>query len=330
MLDEGTQPVHPLLLTTAGTGSAAPRSLAVGVPRPAAARVATGSSTALAGAQVPWWLPMLALILVSAVFSYLTGIAAVRRLGSSVASFVALTEVIFAVASRSSCSASGRRLQLVGGALVLAGIALVQRREPAVGTASLRLSPVDSRPGRASGLLVAGTSSDAGKSLRRHRTLPGTRPARHPVAPFKAQNMSNNSMVCADGAEIGRAQYLQAQAAGVEPELGDESGTAQTGIRPPVARRAPRSAGRHPGGRRVRHRPRASGRGRVRAYDELAERYEVIICEGAGSPAEINLRAGDYVNLGLARAQGLPIIVVGDIDRGGVFAALFGTVAPAR
>jgi len=63
------------------------------------------------------------------------------------------------------------------------------------------------------------------------------------------------------------------------------------------------------------------------AYDELADRFEVIICEGAGSPAEINLRAGDYVNLGLARAKGLPVVVVGDIDRGGVFASLYGTVA---
>jgi len=76
----------------------------------------------------------------------------------------------------------------------------------------------------------------------------------------------------------------------------------------------------------------ANGRGHLAtaafaAYDELAERFEVIICEGAGSPAEINLRAGDYVNLGLARAKDLPVVVVGDIDRGGVFASLYGTVA---
>ena len=75
-----------------------------------------------------------------------------------------------------------------------------------------------------------------------------------------------------------------------------------------------------------------SGRGHLAAaafaaYDELASRFEVIICEGAGSPAEINLRAGDYVNLGLARAKKLPVIVIGDIDRGGVFASLYGTVA---
>ena len=61
------------------------------------------------------------------------------------------------------------------------------------------------------------------------------------------------------------------------------------------------------------------------AYEELASSYDVVVCEGAGSPAEINLRAGDYVNLGLARRFGLPVTVVGDIDRGGVFAALFGT-----
>ena len=126
--DEGTQPIHPLLLMTAGTGIGGAAVALVGVLGLLPLAVAPGT-TALAGAQVPWWLPMLALILVSAVFSYLTGIAAVRRLGSSVASFVALTEVIFAVAF--AFVLLGQRpspVQLVGGALVLAGIALVQRR----------------------------------------------------------------------------------------------------------------------------------------------------------------------------------------------------------
>ena len=79
----------------------------------------------------------------------------------------------------------------------------------------------------------------------------------------------------------------------------------------------------------------ATGRGALAeaafaAYDELAARFDLVVCEGAGSPAEINLRAGDYVNLGLARRFGLPMTVVGDIDRGGVFAALYGTVRAAR
>lgn len=179
----------------------------------------------------------------------------------------------------------------------------------------------------ASGLLVAGTSSDAGKSLVvtglcRVLARRGIR-----VAPFKAQNMSNNSGVCADGAEIGRAQFLQAQAARVEPE----SAMNPVLLKPGSDRRAHvvlrgrpagvLEAGEYATGRR--HLAEAA----FAAYAELAERFEVIVCEGAGSPAEINLRAGDYVNLGLARRFDLPVVVVGDIDRGGVFAALFGTVA---
>jgi len=179
----------------------------------------------------------------------------------------------------------------------------------------------------AAGLLVAGTSSDAGKSLVtaglcRFFARNGLR-----VAPFKAQNMSNNSMVCADGSEIGRAQYLQAQAAGA---------TAESAMNPVLLK---------PGSDRrsfvvVRGQPAgelaagefASGRKHLAeaafaAYRELAARYDVIVCEGAGSPAEINLRAGDYVNMGLARRFGLPVLVVGDIDRGGVFASLLGTQA---
>ncbi len=147
------------------------------------------------------------------------------------------------------------------------------------------------------------------------------------VAPFKAQNMSNNSMVCADGTEIGRAQYLQAQAAGVEP----------TSLHNPVLLK--------PGTDRTAHvvlrgRPAgvleagqyATGRSGLAeaafaAYAELSASVDLVVCEGAGSPAEINLRAGDYVNLGLARRFDLPVLVVGDIDRGGVLAALFGTWA---
>src|SRR6476661_9254020 len=179
----------------------------------------------------------------------------------------------------------------------------------------------------ATGLLVAGTSSDAGKSLVTtglcrllHRQ--GIR-----VAPFKAQNMSNNSMVCADGAEIGRAQYLQAQAAGATPE----SAMNPVLLKPGSDRRSfvvvrgqpagTLEAGEFASGRR--HLAQAA----FAAYTELAQRYDVIVCEGAGSPAEINLRAGDYVNMGLARRFSLPTLVVGDIDRGGVFASLYGTVA---
>src|SRR5690242_12741329 len=177
----------------------------------------------------------------------------------------------------------------------------------------------------ASGVLIAGTSSDAGKSLivtGLCRVLAGRGVS---VAPFKAQNMSNNSMVCADGSEIGRAQYLQAQAARIEPT----SAINPVLLKPGSDQRSFVVVRGRPAGT-LESGEYAAGRARLaeaayEAYAELADRHDLIICEGAGSPAEINLRAGDYVNLGLARRFGLPVTVVGDIDRGGVFAALFGT-----
>lgn len=179
----------------------------------------------------------------------------------------------------------------------------------------------------ASGLLVAGTTSDAGKSLVTAGICRFLARQGFSVAPFKAQNMSNNSMVCADGAEIGRAQWLQAVAAGVEPEAamnpvllkpGSDRRSHVIALGKPFGTL---EAGEYATGR--------TGLARI-AFDALAglrERFDVVVCEGAGSPAEINLRAGDYVNMGLARAARLPVVVVGDIDRGGVLASMFGTVA---
>lgn len=176
-------------------------------------------------------------------------------------------------------------------------------------------------------LLVAGTSSDAGKSVLvagicrwLHRS--GVR-----VAPFKALNMSNNSVVTPDGGEIGRAQGLQAAACGLEPEtamnpvLLKPGGETRSHVvlrgRPLTDVSATGYAGLHPVLREA-----ALG-----AYDELRARFDVVVCEGAGSPAEINLRRTDLANMGLADARDLPVLVVADIDRGGVFASLFGTVA---
>ena len=182
-------------------------------------------------------------------------------------------------------------------------------------------------PPPSGGLLVAGTTSDAGKStvvagLCRWLARKGLR-----VAPFKAQNMSNNSVVCADGAEIGRAQWLQAVAAGAEPESAMNPVLLKPGSdrhSRVVLRGSP--WGELPSG------DWAAGRGALAdaasdALTELRHRYDVVLCEGGGSPAEINLRDGDYVNMGLARRGDLPVIVVGDIDRGGVFAAMAGTLA---
>jgi adenosylcobyric acid synthase len=176
-------------------------------------------------------------------------------------------------------------------------------------------------------LLVAGTGSDAGKSvlvagLCRWLARQGVK-----VAPFKAQNMSLNSFVTADGAEIGRAQVMQAAAAGIEP-------TADMNpvlLKPGSDRRSQVVVLGHPEaeadamGYRA-HAPRLK-RVSLASLTRLRDRYDVVICEGAGSPAEINLRGTDVANMGLARAADLPVIVVGDIDRGGVFAAMYGTLA---
>ena len=176
-------------------------------------------------------------------------------------------------------------------------------------------------------MVIAGTSSDAGKSLVVTGLCRALRRRGIDVAPFKAQNMSNNSMVCTDGAEIGRAQYLQAQAARVEPT----SALNPVLLKPGSDRRSFVVLRGQPYGT-LEAGEYATGRTALRtaafeAYAELAETNDLIVAEGAGSPAEINLRAGDYVNMGLARRFSLPTLVVGDIDRGGDFASLYGTVA---
>jgi len=182
-----------------------------------------------------------------------------------------------------------------------------------------------------SGLLIAGTTSDAGKTLVTTGLCRALARRGVSVAPYKAQNMSNNSMVCATSAgrsvEIGRAQWIQAVAARVAPEAAMNPVL----LKPGSDRRSHVVLMGEPWGT-VSSSDWLEGRRALAAaahaaYDDLASRYDVIIAEGAGSPTEINLRAGDFVNMGLARHAGLPTVVVGDIDRGGVFAAFFGTVA---
>jgi adenosylcobyric acid synthase len=180
---------------------------------------------------------------------------------------------------------------------------------------------------RHGGLLVAGTASDAGKSfivagLCRLLARRGVR-----VAPFKAQNMSLNAVATSDGSEIGHAQWLQAVAASVEPEA-----AMNPVLLKPTSERSSQVVVRGvPAGvwsaaefqdAKARLFPQV-----LEALADLRSRFDVVLCEGAGSPAEINLLDGDIVNLRLAVAADLPAIVVGDIDRGGVFAALYGTVA---
>jgi adenosylcobyric acid synthase len=175
-------------------------------------------------------------------------------------------------------------------------------------------------------LLVCGTGSDAGKSFLVAglcRLLAGRGVK---VAPFKAQNMALNAAVTADGAEIGHAQWVQALAAGAEPEA-----AMNPVLLKPTSERASQVVvmGRPVGVQSARDYHTSKRDLLPVVLDALADlrsRYDVVICEGAGSPAEINLLDRDIVNLPLAAAAGLPAIVVGDIDRGGVFAALHGTV----
>ncbi|MBW0014655.1 cobyric acid synthase [Mycobacterium sp.] len=176
-------------------------------------------------------------------------------------------------------------------------------------------------------LLVAGTSSDAGKSvvvagLCRLLARRGAR-----VAPFKAQNMSNNSVVTVEGGEIGRAQAMQARAAGLQPSVRFNPVLLKPGSdRTSQLLIHGRVAGNVTAAGYVEHRDRLAGI----VLDELSSlrgEFDAVICEGAGSPAEINLRATDLANMGLARSANMPVVLVGDIDRGGLLAHLFGTVA---
>ncbi|HWH92916.1 MAG TPA: cobyric acid synthase [Baekduia sp.] len=176
-------------------------------------------------------------------------------------------------------------------------------------------------------LLVCGTASDAGKSLVtagicRSLARRGIR-----VAPFKAQNMANNSAVTASGAEIGRAQAMQAAACGIEPEAAmnpvlikpaGETSSQVLLMGKPFADATARS---------YQDLKAALQQPVLEALGALRDRFDAVICEGAGSPAEINLRERDLANMGLARAADLPVLLVGDIDRGGVFGSLVGTLA---
>lgn len=175
-------------------------------------------------------------------------------------------------------------------------------------------------------LMLQGTSSSVGKSaltaaLCRIFARRGLR-----VAPFKAQNMSNNAAVCGDGSEIGRAQAVQAAAAGIvpTPDLNPVLLKPEADSRAQVIVRGRRWQTLRAGS--YYRRKEELWPIITTALDRLRAAYELVIIEGAGSPAELNLKPFDIVNMAVARYAGSPVLLVGDIDRGGIFAQLLGTL----
>jgi adenosylcobyric acid synthase len=175
-------------------------------------------------------------------------------------------------------------------------------------------------------IMLQGTSSHVGKTVLTAALLRCLRMRGYRAAPFKAQNMALNSAVASDGGEIGRAQAFQAEAAGVasivhmNPVLLKPTGDARSQVVIQGKVHSVMSAAEY-----HRFKPKAM-EFVLESYRLLASMYDVIVIEGAGSPAEINLREGDIANMGIAEAVDSPVLLVGDIDRGGVFASLVGTL----
>lgn len=175
-------------------------------------------------------------------------------------------------------------------------------------------------------IMVQGTMSNAGKSIITAGLLRVFAQDGYKVAPFKSQNMALNSFITKDGLEMGRAQVVQAEAAGVEPDVlmnpillkpNSDTGSQVIVMGKPIGNMKAKEYFKY----KKQLIPTIK-----EAYNKLAEKYDIIVIEGAGSPAEINLKSDDIVNMGMAEMVDAPVILVGDIDRGGVFAQLYGTV----
>ena len=179
----------------------------------------------------------------------------------------------------------------------------------------------------AKNIMIQGTMSNAGKSLLCAGLCRIFKQDGYRVAPFKSQNMALNSFITQNGGEMGRAQVVQAEAAGIEPDV----------CMNPILLKPTTDVGSQViVNGKVQGNMRAAEYFRkkqeylpaiLQAYQRLDEQYDIIVIEGAGSPAEINLKQEDIVNMGLARLVDAPVLLVGDIDRGGVFAQLYGTMA---
>lgn len=178
----------------------------------------------------------------------------------------------------------------------------------------------------AKSIMIQGTMSNAGKSLIAAGLCRIFKQDGFRVAPFKSQNMALNSYITEDGLEMGRAQVVQAEAAGIKPEAAMNpillkptndigSQVIVNGI----------SIGNMPAREYFAYKKKLIPEIQ-KAFDKLSDEYDIIVIEGAGSPAEINLKQDDIVNMGMAKMADSPVLLVGDIDRGGVFAQLYGTV----
>lgn len=179
---------------------------------------------------------------------------------------------------------------------------------------------------QAKNLMVQGTMSGVGKSLLTAGLCRIFRQDGYRVAPFKSQNMALNSFITREGLEMGRAQAVQAAAAGVEPDVR---------MNPILLKPSSDTGSQVIVGGEVRGQMQAAEYFRYKkqlipeileAYHSLEAEYDILVIEGAGSPAELNLKADDIVNMGLAKLVNAPVLLAGDIDRGGVFAQLYGTV----
>ena len=176
-------------------------------------------------------------------------------------------------------------------------------------------------------IMIQGTMSNAGKSLIAAALCRIFKQDGYRCAPFKSQNMALNSYITREGLEMGRAQVTQAEAAGIEPSVSMNpillKPTTDCGSQVIVNGEV---RGNMTASRYFRHK-RELIPDVMRAYRELDSQYDVIVIEGAGSPVELNLLTNDIVNMGMARLAHSPVLLVGDIDRGGVFAQLLGTLS---
>ena len=175
-------------------------------------------------------------------------------------------------------------------------------------------------------IMIQGTMSNAGKSLLAAGLCRIFKQDGYKVAPFKSQNMALNSFITEEGLEMGRAQVMQAEAAGIRPSV----------YMNPILLKPTNDVGSqvivngevlgNMSAREYFAYKKKLVPAVMEAFHKLEEEYDIIVIEGAGSPAEINLKQDDIVNMGMAKMAGAPVLLVGDIDRGGVFAQLIGTV----